>query len=308
MRWYRNLLFAVALIALLAASAPAQDVLRQLPDDTFMVIELDFRTFMKMVPPEMMNEWRQKSVSQVGFDILGKVDSMTIGIPTEMMSGGNPGNFYGLIRGGFTLDDIKAAMQQAGKGFETVQIGALTALSQTEHEGQDAAYIASVGPGLFAVGSKEGLEKFQAVSAGGANASSNALLGTAMADASNAGFLRVAGFFDDNMKQMMSAQMPSMGSLNTFAMIADYANEFLSLTMVMNSEDAASLEQLKMMMEQQLPMFSQMDTTGALAEIVANLKTEIVGTKMTVSTGLSKATLDSIMEQFSGMMQMAMPQ
>ena len=307
MRGYRNLLFAVALIALLAASAPAQDVLRQLPDDTFMVIELDFRTVMKMVPPEMMNEWRQKSVSQVGFDMLGKVDSMTIGIPAEMMSGGNPDNFYGLIRGGFTLDDIKTAMQQAGKGFETVQIGALTAIRQTEHEGQDA-YIASVGPGLFAVGSKVGLEKFQAVSAGGANASGNAMLGTAMADASNAGFLRVAGFFDDNMKQMMSAQMPSMGSLNTFAMIADYANDFLSLTMVMNSEDAAALEQMKMMMEQQLPMFSQMDTTGALAEIVANLKTEIVGTKMTVSTGLSKATLDSIMEQFSGMMQMAMPQ
>lgn len=307
MRRYRSLLITAVLIALLAAAAPAQDVLKHFPDDVFMVVELNFKTVMSMVPAEMLNEWRQQSIKQVGFDFTGKVDSMAFGFPAGMMGGMTPPDFYGLIKGSFTIDDIKAGMQKAGTEYETVQIGSLTAISSTE--GSDDSYVAPVSPGMFVIGTKAGLEKFQAVSSGStANASGNALLGSALADTGNKGFLRVAGVFDDSMKQMMSAQMPAMGSLNTFAMVADYANDFLSMTMVMNSDDAASLEQLKMMMEQQLPMFSQMDTTGALAEVVANLKSEIVGTKMIVSTGLSKATLEALMGQLSGMMQMAVPQ
>jgi len=155
---------------------------------------------------------------------------------------------------------------------------------------------------MFIFGTEKGLTQFQAVNSGSAaNATANAMLSSAVADTGGKGFLRVAGVFDDNMKQMMAAQMPAMASLNTFALAADYSNDFLSFALVMSAEDAAALEQMKMMMDAQLPMVAQMDSSGALSEIVSNLKTEIVGNKMTITTGLSKATLDKLIEQFGAM-------
>jgi hypothetical protein len=307
MRGYRAVLISAVLAALLSTSAVAQDELKYFPEDVFMVFQLDLRAFSAMVPPDMLNEWKSKSMDEVGFDILGRVDSMTMGFPTSMMSGMTPDDFYGVLKGSFTIDEIKAGMQKAGKQVKTVQVGSLTAIGSMEAETEDSL-IAAVGPGMFVIGSKSGIEKFQAVSGSSNNASANAMLQTAFGDANRTGFLRIAGYFDDSMKQMMSAQTPSMGSLNTFALVADYANEFLSFTTVLSADDASALEQMKMMMEQQLPMFTQMDSTGALAEVVDNLKMDISGTKMTITTGLSKATLEKLFEQFGGMMQMAMPQ
>jgi hypothetical protein len=308
MRGYRIIFIAAVLAALLSTTAAAQDVLKYFPEDVFMVVQIDLKTTLAMFPPEIVNEWKSKTTEEVGFDLFSKFDSMSFGIPDSMMSGNAPADFYGLINGRFTLDDIKAGIQKTGKQFKTVQVGSMSAISST-NEGEEDAYIAQVAPGMFIVGSEEGLEKFQAITGGSINnATGNAMLNMAMADANKKGFLRVAGYFDDTMKKKMASQMPSMGDLNTFALVADYANDFLSINTVLNSDSSSALDELKMTMEQQLPMVTQMDTTGALAEIVTNLKIDINGTKMTISTGLSKATLDALFEQFGGMFKMAMPQ
>jgi len=175
---------------------------------------------------------------------------------------GQPGDFYGLIKSSASIDEIMTAIKASGKNFETVQIGSMTAYKPAD-ESEDDSYFAQAGPGMFIFGTEKGLTQFQAVNSGSAaNATANAMLSSAVADTGGKGFLRVAGVFDDNMKQMMAAQMPAMASLNTFALAADYSNDFLSFALVMSAEDAAALEQMKMMMDAQLPMVAQMESSA----------------------------------------------
>ena len=307
MRGYQRIFIAAALAALIAVPVAAQDELRYFPSDSIILIDVDFRNVIGLFPAEMVDAWRADSIAKTGFDFTERLDSMMIAMSETVMSG-DPGDFYGIMKGTFNLDEVRQAIVKSGNEVVETNIAGMTAIRSNQETGQDY-YVASAGPGMLVFGTENSLAKFQAVNSGAAgNAASNAMLAAAVADAGPDGFLRVSGYFNEQMKGMMEAQMPSMGSLNTFSVVADYANEFLGFKMILSGDDAGALEQVKMMMDSQLPMFAQMDNSGALQEIVNNLSSEVVGNKLTVTTGLSKATVDALVEQFGGMMNVAMPQ
>jgi len=114
MRGYRTIIIAAALTALLATSAVAQDMLRYFPEDSFVVIEVDFQAVMNMMPPEITDEWKKQAASEIGMDVLDKLGSMTFAMPAGMMMG-QPGDFYGLIKSSASIDEIMTAIKASGK-------------------------------------------------------------------------------------------------------------------------------------------------------------------------------------------------
>ena len=302
MRGYQKLAISVVVLLVAASTVVAQEsALQYFADDIFMVVEVDFNGITKVLPPDMMADWKEQMVKEMGMDISSKIDTISLGFTPDLMAGSHSG-MYGIMKGSLDLDTILAAIKAQGKEVNQVQIGSVTAYTSPEEAADVEFFITSAGPGAILFGPRAGIEKFQEVKAGARpSAASSALMKGAAADAGTGGIVRLAGVFPEAWKSMMAMQMPGGSSLTTFAVNLGYENEFLSVATVLAAEDAGALEQMKMMAEAQLPMFKQMDTTGAIAEVVDNMKIEVSGNKMFLSTGLSKAAIDKLIEQFGAM-------
>ena len=307
MRGYQRIFIAAAMAALVVVPAAAQDELRYFPSDSIILIDVDLRNAISLFPPDVVSGWRAKSIAETGLDFTERVDSVMMAMPEGLMAG-DPGDFYGLAKGDFSLDELRAAIVKSGNSVVETNIAGMTAI-RSDEDADDEIYFASAGPGVVVFGTEDALTKYQAVNSGAAgNAAANAMLRAAVADSGPGGFLRISGYFNEQMKSTLDMQAPGMSSLNTFSLVAEYANDFLGLKMIISGDDAGVLEQLQMQMNAQLPMFAGMDSTGALQEIVNNLNSEVAGNKLIITTGLSKATLEAIAEQFGGMMETGMPQ
>lgn len=299
MKLLRNSVVAAVMLGTLSVFALAQDAsLRMLPDDTSLVINVDLKSLFSILPEDVVAEMRSKSMQETGIDLFGSSHSIVTGVSSNAMTG-SADDVYVLFRGNLTVEALINAVKAKGDNVTQKQIAGLTAYTSDEESGDMMQYVASAGPGLLVFGSPEGLEKYQKVATGQAkNATGNAALISASQDVLPNSFFSVYGLLPESVK---TSGPPQFADINSMALAANYASDFLTIRMVFNANSEESLQALDMMIKQYSQMSSQMDSSGTFTEFIDNLKTEINGTKMIITTGMSKAGMDKLVEQIKSM-------
>ena len=301
MRGYKPLALLTTALLLVCGMATAQESnLKYLPEDAGFVVGLDFQKLKSILPAEMMEKMQPK-MGDVSVELLDKIDYFLVALPENLMMGiTDMEDFYALMMGSLTIDDMLAVAKEKGEPVKSKQIGNLTAYFKPEEDME--MYISEVGPGMMVVGSESGLTKYIEVAAGRqANALSNPLLKEVLGAIDTSGLIFLAGQLPEQAKSMMAAQNPSFGKIEAMGLDADYLNDFLNLRIALNSKDPSALEEIRTFMDQQIGMFTQMDPTGAVAELVDNLKYEMSGNNMVITTMISGETLMKAFKQFGAM-------
>ena len=348
MRSFRVVLLAAAMIALLTAAAPAQEMLRYFPEDTHTFLEIKPAVILNLLPKEILESMGEGGIGEMALRLLGRVDSIFIGMSGDSSGAPDGGTSYALLKGNVNLEQILNELRASGVEVRSIQVGALTAYTaeeededfgyESEFEGEDdyededeyseeddyydeyedeegygaddydfeeedaEEYVADVGSGMLIIGSEEAIAKFLEVRAGSeGNAAGNAALKAVLADFPDRGFLRVAGYQSEAMKQTPNPMMPFTSGIDTFAMALDYADENLLFSAVIGAE-GSTLNQIKEFAETQLGDFAKMDASGAVAELRNNLVAEIAGSKIRLGTKISRKTIDKFIQQFSSLL------
>lgn len=300
-----RMIVTVVVLGALSVPAIAQDAsLRMLPEDTAIVIEVNLKSLFSILPADVVNEMREQSLKEMGVDLFGSTSSIIAGVPAGAMTGGNE-VMYMLFRGSLTVDTLINAAKAKGEKVVQKQIGSLTAYSTKDDEDDDdmMAFVASAGPGMLVFGSPTGLEMYQKVVSGQMkNASGNGELIAAGQDLLPNSIMSVYGVMPAEVK---ASGPPQLSDVNSLAFAANYVSNFLNIRLVFNAGTEATLQNLDMMISQYSQMSAQMDSTGTFSELVENLKTNISGTKMTITTGMSKAGIEKLAQQIKSMAAMA---
>lgn len=303
MKMLRNTVIAVVVLGAISAFAIAQDEsLRVLPEDTAFVVNVNLQSLFSILPDDLVADMRKESIKDIGVDLFGSSQTVIAGVSSNSMTGGVE-DMYILFRGNLTVDNLINAAKAKDRKVVQKQIASLTAFTlEDEESGGAMDFVANAGPGMLVFGSEAGLEKYQKVASGQMkNAVGNSALIAASQDILPNSLFSVYGILPESFKAMT----PQLADVNSMALAANYSGNFLTIRMVFNAGTEASLQALDMMIQQYSQMSAQMDSTGTFEELVDNLKTEIVGTKMTISTGMSKAGIDKIAKQIKAMASMA---
>jgi hypothetical protein len=300
MRGFKTLNYLVAFVLVAAVGVSAQDVnLRYLPDDTMFAVGLDFQKLMSILPEEMKAEMF-KDADAFAVELVGKIDYFLMSIPAGMMQQDMEG-FYGLMVGDITADQFVQIARKKGEVISEEQVGSLKAYYKEEGT-SGKMYIAQAAPGMLVIGSKSGLEKYQAVASGQQpNITTVPDVNDILGVIDTKSLLFMAGILPEQLTSMMAAQNPAFADLKGVGLDANYANHFLDLRVAVTSDNPDALDALKSLMEEQLSMMTQMDPTGMLSEFVDNMKFNIQGNMMIVTTGISGETIKKAIEQFGEM-------
>lgn len=300
MRGFKTLNYLIALLLVITVGISAQEAnLRYLPDDTMFVIGVDFKKLMTILPADMKAEMF-KEADTITTELIGKIDYFLMSIPAGVMNQ-NMEDFYGLMLGGVTVDQFLQIAKQKDELITEEQVGSLKAYYKDEGP-SGRMYIAQAAPGMIVLGSKSGLEKYLAVASGQQpNVTANPDINTVLGVIETNGLIFLVGLLPEQVTSAMAAQNPAFADLKGIGLDADYANQFLNLRFAVNSENPDALAALRMFMEEQMSMMTQMDPTGMLSEFVENMQINIQGNIMIVTTGISGETIKKAIEQFGEM-------
>lgn len=308
MRGYKTYFAAVAILLAAALCVTAQEShLKYLSQDSAFVLGLDFQKLRQVLPADVMEKMKANMEEDLDEEIMNKIDYVLVGIP-ETMFEQQQGDMYGFLLGSVTIDDFLNAADRKGYEVEKVQIGNLTAYykvpdADDDDDDQDG-YVAQADTGVLVIGTESGLQLFQEVANGSKpNVLENPEINKVLGVIKTSGLVFAAGVLPDQAKASMAAQNPIFNDVNALGLDADYNNDFLDLRIAMNSKDAASAEQLKMVIGQMMGMFKGMDPTGAVAELDKNMEYSLQGTMLVMTTGISKASLEKAFEQFAPMLE-----
>jgi hypothetical protein len=293
--------FAALLLAASPAWLAAQSPLNYFSDDCFLVMQIDLATLFKVLPQAELNSFRSMSEMSFGFDITERADSMSVGFDLPMLLEESIDQRYIVIGGRVSIDEVLDAAERSNESLAKIVVGDLNAYEANVERGIQF-YFCNFAPNLWLHASETGLALFNQVSSGERHSlAENALVRDAWADTRPGAFMRLAGYFDSAMKEMMAAQLPAMGDLDSIAMTADYddgSGDFL-FTLLLGSSNPDSLNALQVLAQQVMPVAAAQDTTGLAKEIVDTLEYSIDGGRLVVTGRVSSSAVEQIIQQFS---------
>jgi hypothetical protein len=288
---------------LLAAVSPgwlaAQSPLDYFSDDCFLVVRIDLATLFKVLPQAEVDGFRSMSNQSFGFDITERADALSVGFDLESLMQEKMDQRCIVIEGRVSIEEILEAARRGNESLNEIKVGGLTAYEANYEQGMQF-YFSNFAPNLWIHGSKAALELFSQVRAGGRGSTAdNALLRSAWAETGQSSFMRLACYFDGGMKEMMAAQLPALGDLDTLAMTANLIEDGFDFTVVLASTQVQSLNALLVLAQQVMPSVAEGDTTGLAQEIVETLEYSLEGERLIINGRISLSAVESLIRQFS---------
>jgi hypothetical protein len=293
-RWMSILLWA--LIAL-AAPLQAQEFLQYFGDDCFLLIQIEAHGLAAAVPDEQMSRIKSYSLEALGFDWTERIDYLVVGMNTSSLDG-TPRGIYGIIKGDRVIATIRALMERGGTGnLVRTSISGLAA-NELPSDSEEKFYLAQIGETLYVFGSRDGLERFQAVQRGEIpNLMSNQIVAQAYNQTFQGSFFRLFGYIPEELRSMLSGEAPALQAVSNYALCAAASGDRINLEGMLSSEDPSSLEAIKMMVEQLSPRYVGLDPTGVLRELVDGMSVQVKGSRVVVRGGIAKSTFENLMRR-----------
>ncbi len=296
----KSLAFAtVVLLSLASVQSTAQTILDYFSEDCFLVVRIDLGPVFEVIPEAELNTFRVLSMEAFGFDVLERTDAMSIGFDLPALMEEDIAERCIVIEGRVSIEEILESAERHNEKLNSIQVGGLQAYEANIDKGIQF-YFSNISPGLWLHASRRGVELFNAVRSGGKGSTAdNELLRLAWADTREDAFLRVAGYFDERLKQQMAAQMPALGDLDTMAISANHDGDGFNFAVVLGSGNPESLNVIKVMAEQSLPVAAAQDTTGLLQEIIDSLQYSLAGNRLVITGFVSAATIEKSIPLFT---------
>jgi len=299
------ILSVFALLVAFSATAMAQDPLSYFPADNDMIISVDLQKMVRMLPAENLEEMRTESIEALGFDITPRLKHALVSMKMHSLQSNNP-HVTGLFMADISMDDILSAAAKDGKMLLSENIAGFTAYHDpADYNDEDKVrmYFAQVAAGTFVFGSKESLESFKAVSTGAmANATTNAELSSLAGKMNTGSMFSMAGVLPNEMRADMGAGMPMFADLTNMVVNVDSAGADWMYDIMVGSPNQDSLNLMKGMIDQYIPMIQNSDPSGMATEVINNMSVEVQEGFLRISGKVMESTIKSLSKQMAPFM------